>query len=97
MFIHPDILPPEEPNDKPTFTVKDVLDRKFTHGFTIQIDAQPPRFKPGDVVRKRGKQVRMTVQSVFPPASGRWRYWVHYVWDGQVYAKVMDESDLEAK
>ena len=56
-----------------------------------------PKFKSGDVVRKRGKLVDMTVQSVFPPESGRWRYWVHYVWDGQIYAKVMDESDLEAK
>ena len=57
----------------------------------------PPRFKPGDVVRKRNKLVAMTVQSVFPPESGRWRYWVHYVWDGQTYAKVMDEHELEAK
>ena len=61
----------------------------------------PPRFKPGDVVRKYGKKVEMTVQSVFPLASGQWRYWVHYRWPagaaGVTYAKVMDEHELEAK
>ena len=81
MFVHPDILPLVSVN-----YVRDEI-----------LKVQPPRFKPGDVVRKHGKLVVMTVQSVFPPESGRWRYWVHYVWDGQTYAKVMDEHELEAK
>ena len=87
MFVHPDghITMPVRTTESDT-----EWNRR------ISTETQP-KFSPGDVVRKHGKLVAMTVQSVFPPESGRWRYWVHYVWDGQIYAKVMDESDLEAK